>query len=161
MRRSLATFVLLLATGCGGGGGGSDRRTLVDSRDNYDPRSLDPALSTDVPTGLPPDVILAGKRVDLALLCVGASNDTQDAPAPTIAALSPRYVIGGHWEDFFKSADDTPSPIAFHDIPQWSQRGRNAVSLLGPEPKELVRNGKSTTTRALIADPMDTFEIPR
>lgn len=28
-----------------------DRRTLIDSRDNYDPRSLDPALSTDVPTG--------------------------------------------------------------------------------------------------------------
>ena len=40
---------LLLA--CGGSGGGTDRRTLVDSRDNYDPRSLDPALSTDVPTG--------------------------------------------------------------------------------------------------------------
>ena len=29
----------------------TDRRTLIDSRDNYDPRSLDPALSTDVPTG--------------------------------------------------------------------------------------------------------------
>lgn len=28
-----------------------DRHTLIDSRDNYDPRSLDPALSTDVPTG--------------------------------------------------------------------------------------------------------------
>jgi peptide/nickel transport system substrate-binding protein/oligopeptide transport system substrate-binding protein len=27
------------------------RRELIDSRDNYDPRSLDPALSTDVPTG--------------------------------------------------------------------------------------------------------------
>src|SRR5690606_26000095 len=26
-------------------------RTLVDSRDTYDPRSMDPALSTDVPTG--------------------------------------------------------------------------------------------------------------
>jgi ABC-type transport system substrate-binding protein len=28
-----------------------DRRTIIDSRDEYDPRSLDPALSTDVPTG--------------------------------------------------------------------------------------------------------------
>src|SRR5919199_2219976 len=36
---------------CGGGGTSTNRRTLVDSRDNYDPRSLDPALSTDVPTG--------------------------------------------------------------------------------------------------------------
>jgi ABC-type transport system substrate-binding protein len=51
MRRSLALLVVVLAAGCGGGGGGTDRRTLVDSRDNYDPRSLDPALSTDVPTG--------------------------------------------------------------------------------------------------------------
>ncbi|HEY5219649.1 MAG TPA: ABC transporter substrate-binding protein, partial [Gemmatimonadaceae bacterium] len=29
----------------------TSRRTLVDARDTYDPRSLDPALSTDVPTG--------------------------------------------------------------------------------------------------------------
>ncbi|HEU4720171.1 MAG TPA: ABC transporter substrate-binding protein, partial [Gemmatimonadaceae bacterium] len=51
MRRSIALLVTLLAMACGGGGGGADRRTLVDSRDTYDPRSLDPALSTDVPTG--------------------------------------------------------------------------------------------------------------
>jgi peptide/nickel transport system substrate-binding protein/oligopeptide transport system substrate-binding protein len=29
----------------------TNRRTIIDSRDNYDPRSLDPAFSTDVPTG--------------------------------------------------------------------------------------------------------------
>jgi peptide/nickel transport system substrate-binding protein/oligopeptide transport system substrate-binding protein len=51
MRRSTALLLPLLALACGGGGGGTERRTLVDSRDNYDPRSLDPALSTDVPTG--------------------------------------------------------------------------------------------------------------
>src|SRR3954467_6866806 len=51
MRRSIAPLFLALALACGGGGGGTDRRTIVDSRDNYDPRSLDPALSTDVPTG--------------------------------------------------------------------------------------------------------------
>jgi oligopeptide transport system substrate-binding protein len=36
---------------CGGGSEAPDRRAIIDSRDNYDPRSLDPALSTDVPTG--------------------------------------------------------------------------------------------------------------
>jgi peptide/nickel transport system substrate-binding protein len=36
---------------CSGPGGPPDRRTLIDSRDNNDPRSLDPALSVDVPTG--------------------------------------------------------------------------------------------------------------
>jgi ABC-type transport system substrate-binding protein len=53
MRRLiLLVFILLLSgTGCGGSGGAPNRRTLIDSRDTYDPRSLDPALSTDVPTG--------------------------------------------------------------------------------------------------------------
>lgn len=50
MRRCAALLSALLVVACGGGGG-SSRRTLIDSRDNYDPRSLDPALSTDVPTG--------------------------------------------------------------------------------------------------------------
>jgi len=47
-------FLLLLPAilACGGGGESAPaRKTLIDSRDNYDPRSLDPALSTDVPTG--------------------------------------------------------------------------------------------------------------
>jgi ABC-type transport system substrate-binding protein len=36
---------------CRGGESAPQRSSLVDSRDTYDPRSLDPALSTDVPTG--------------------------------------------------------------------------------------------------------------
>src|SRR5687767_13558481 len=48
-RKVLVT--LLAATACTGGESSPARRTLVDSRDTEDPRSLDPALSTDVPTG--------------------------------------------------------------------------------------------------------------
>ena len=44
----LATYA---ATGCRGGESTPQRSSVVDSRDTYDPRSLDPALSTDVPTG--------------------------------------------------------------------------------------------------------------
>jgi ABC-type transport system substrate-binding protein len=47
----LALLVAGIAGGCGGGDAGGTRHTLFDSRDTYDPRSLDPALSTDVPTG--------------------------------------------------------------------------------------------------------------
>lgn len=36
---------------CGGDREAPSRRTIIDSRDETDPRSLDPALSTDVPTG--------------------------------------------------------------------------------------------------------------
>ena len=50
MRRFLPLF-LAFAVACTGGDSSPTRRTLVDSRDTYDPRSLDPALSTDVPTG--------------------------------------------------------------------------------------------------------------
>jgi ABC-type transport system substrate-binding protein len=51
MRRSIALLVPIALLACGGAGTTTDRRTLIDSRDNYDPRSLDPVLSTDVPTG--------------------------------------------------------------------------------------------------------------
>jgi ABC-type transport system substrate-binding protein len=40
-----------MCLGACGGTNAPTRRTLIDSRDSYDPRSLDPALSTDVPTG--------------------------------------------------------------------------------------------------------------
>ncbi len=51
--RNAASCLLVFATIMGGCGEQStpSRRTIVDSRDNYDPRSLDPARSTDVPTG--------------------------------------------------------------------------------------------------------------
>src|SRR5437762_12825161 len=51
--RRLILFVIPAVLSGGGGGESSapQRKTLIDSRDTYDPRSLDPALSTDVPTG--------------------------------------------------------------------------------------------------------------
>ncbi len=50
---ALASALVGGALACTGTGGdaSSGRHRLVDSRDTYDPRSLDPALSTDVPTG--------------------------------------------------------------------------------------------------------------
>lgn len=51
--RSWRSAILAALTTIAACGGSSvpDRHLLIDSRDNYDPRSLDPALSTDVPTG--------------------------------------------------------------------------------------------------------------
>ena len=51
MRRATLLLLLLASVACRGGDSSPTRRTLIDSRDTYDPRSLDPALSTDVPTG--------------------------------------------------------------------------------------------------------------
>src|SRR5881275_2871833 len=51
--RRLFLLVLPAVLSCGGGGESTapQRKTIIDSRDTYDPRSMDPALSTDVPTG--------------------------------------------------------------------------------------------------------------
>lgn len=48
---TLASLVLAGVPACRGSDAVPDRRTIIDSRDTYDPRSLDPARSTDVPTG--------------------------------------------------------------------------------------------------------------
>ncbi len=49
--RPLLLLIVPAVIACTGGESSPTRRTLIDSRDTYDPRSLDPALSTDVPTG--------------------------------------------------------------------------------------------------------------
>ena len=49
--RRLFLLVLPAILGCGGSESTAARKSIIDSRDTYDPRSLDPALSTDVPTG--------------------------------------------------------------------------------------------------------------
>src|SRR5438067_4144461 len=51
--RRLFLLVIPAILSCGGGGESTapQRKTIIDSRDTYDPRSLDPALATDVPTG--------------------------------------------------------------------------------------------------------------
>ena len=51
MRRLLPAVLLFVAVACRGGESAPQRRTLIDSRDTYDPRTLDPALATDVPSG--------------------------------------------------------------------------------------------------------------
>jgi oligopeptide transport system substrate-binding protein len=50
-RIAIACSALCLVASCRGGDAMPARHSLIDSRDTYDPRSLDPALSTDVPTG--------------------------------------------------------------------------------------------------------------
>ena len=47
----LLAFATSGVLACRGGESAPQRNAVVDSRDTYDPRSLDPALSTDVPTG--------------------------------------------------------------------------------------------------------------
>jgi peptide/nickel transport system substrate-binding protein/oligopeptide transport system substrate-binding protein len=50
-RIAASAALAVAAAACGGDAADAERHSIVDSRDTEDPRSLDPALSTDVPTG--------------------------------------------------------------------------------------------------------------
>src|SRR5690242_19173439 len=56
----LAACATMASLAACGGPSTPNRHTLIDSRDNYDPRSLDPALSTDVPTGRAVSLVFDG-----------------------------------------------------------------------------------------------------
>lgn len=114
---------------------------------------------TDTPIGHVPAKFLAEKRVDLALMCVGTYDRVDGAsPANALAALTPRYALGGHWEDFFGSADAPPVAIPFLDVPGWANKARAALPSSG-EPHAMLHGGIASPDRASIPQPGDTYEI--
>ncbi|MGH9462368.1 MAG: hypothetical protein ACRD1X_14195 [Vicinamibacteria bacterium] len=60
---------------------------------------------TNVPIGEVHPSLLEEKRVDLALLCVGNFFDVA-SPTHIVTNTHPRYVILGHWENFFRAQNE-------------------------------------------------------
>ena len=114
----------------------------------------------DAPVGHVPEAFLAGKRVDLALMCVGTYDHVDEAsPAKALAALLPRYALGSHWEDFFGALDAPPQPIPFLDVQAWGTKARAALPD-ADEPRSMFRNGAPVTYRTALPQPGDTFDLP-
>lgn len=93
--------------------------------------------------GAVPKAALDGyPRVDLAITCVGASDSAVDYPGPLLREVKPRYVVLGHWEDFFgnKPCDEdfTSRELAVRmtDIPAFISRMEQAspAPFLMPHP---------------------------
>lgn len=114
---------------------------------------------TNAPIGHVPPEVLADHRVDVALLCVGSSNNVDDEPYGVLTALKPRYAVGGHWEDFFKSIDDPVSPVALVDVNAWLTKAKNALSPSTSAEPPLSIRGKSSPDRALLPQPGDSFVV--
>lgn len=85
----------------------------------------------DAPTNPPiadvPPAVLAGKQVDVALLCVGSSDAVDDYPTHTLTTMNPRFALSGHWEDFFQPASDAPQPIPLLDVAAYTARADAAL----------------------------------
>jgi L-ascorbate metabolism protein UlaG (beta-lactamase superfamily) len=77
---------------------------------------------------LPPFTGVDQKSVDVAIVCAGNFKKVEEYPALLLAALRPRYVIVGHWEDFFHDQDDTPTPVRLTDTRELAAR----LDLMGP-----------------------------
>jgi Beta-lactamase superfamily domain len=57
--------------------------------------------ATRKPIGYPPGT----DPVDLAVLCMGGTTELPDFPRDIVETVRPRFVMGSHWEDFFKPRD--------------------------------------------------------
>lgn len=110
------------------------------------------------PIGLVPPEVLADKRIDLALMCVGTYDKVPNEPTVSLTALDPRFALGGHWEDFFQPFSHAPPPIPFLNVQQWADRAR--ASMVTPQRRPLIRNSAAFTGRALLPMPDDVFVVP-
>ena len=140
-------LLALAVVACRGGESAPQRRSIVDSRDNYDPRSLDPALSTDVPTGRA-----------VGYLFDGLTRFTPDAKVEPGA----RRALGR----LARRPDlHLPSPARRH-IPRRhavhrAARRSRAGSARSTPRRRAVAAGRSVRSRARRTSPAGTCEIDR
>lgn len=159
MRRFLTIAlpaVALLA--CTGGDSSPARRMLVDSRDTEDPRSLDPALSTDVPTGRA-----------VAYLFEGLTRFTPDARV--VPGLATRWEVSEdgrvytfHLRDGVTFHDGTPF-VARHVVQSWQRaldpetRGGRGWPLYPIEGAREFANGTAASVAGLAAPDDSTVVV--
>ena len=113
---------------------------------------------TNPPIGHVPPAVLAGKAVDVALLCVGSSDAVEDQPTQILANLTPRFALSGHWEDFFQPLTSPPQPIPLLDLDGYVQKAEAAMT--GDADAPLVVDGTSTSTRHVLVQPGSRFVVP-
>ena len=113
---------------------------------------------TNAPKGYIPAWILAGAPVDVAILNVGSYDAVTDQPTDIIASLQPRYVISGHWEDFFQPVDSPPQPLPLLDLQTYLDRAEAALP--GPADAPMVIDGMPTTDRHHLEQPGDQLVFP-
>ncbi len=101
---------------------------------------------TDAPVGFPwggkepPD----GKRVDVSLICLGGDFEhLHDHPEGIITATRPRFLVLGHWENFFVPQNEIcraskVAAIPLQDTQQFIRRATAAMKKAGLKGKPIV-----------------------
>jgi len=90
------------------------------------------ACNADI--GIPSNEILLEKEIDVLLLCVGNYNQVIDYPEIVIGRTRPRFIIGNHWEDFFRSFENnqrSPKLIPGTNVPKFIEKVNLRIAELG------------------------------
>lgn len=110
------------------------------------------------PIGEVPPALLEGHRVDLAILCVGSNDAVTNQPTDIIASLNPRFVLSGHWEDFFQARDQPIQPITLLNVDQYVSRAEAALA--EPPDAPMLVDGAPIAGRHVLVMPGSRFVVP-
>jgi hypothetical protein len=84
--------------------------------------------ASNTPLGFPP--MLHGddqRSVDVAIVCAASFSQVQGYPEGILRAVDPRYVVMGHWEDFFISQEKPPRPVPMTDVAEFVARTKRVL----------------------------------
>ena len=117
---------------------------------------------TNAPIGEVPAAVLGDVPVDVALLCVGSNDAVANQPTAIIEALRPRFVLSGHWEDFFQPRSAAPRPIPLLDVDTYVMRANAALAAhpFGVGDGELVVNGIDGPERQVLVHAGTWLTVP-
>jgi hypothetical protein len=74
------------------------------------------------PAGLAPEPLIAERRVDVAILVPATFDQVDWHPEAPVENLDPRWVLLGHWEDFFVPVDEPTRSIRLTDLGHFEGR---------------------------------------
>jgi len=74
------------------------------------------------PFGLAPRALVGERPVDVAILVPATFDQVEWHPEAVAMNLRPRWVLLGHWEDFFVPPSDAPRPVMLTDLAHFRTR---------------------------------------
>ncbi len=77
---------------------------------------------SQAPAGFAPDELIDERPVDVAILVPATFDQVDWHPEAFVENLQPRWVLLGHWENFFKPIDDPTRSILLTDIGHFEGR---------------------------------------
>ncbi|MBW2495047.1 MAG: MBL fold metallo-hydrolase [Deltaproteobacteria bacterium] len=100
--------------------------------------------ASNTPLGYPPALDENDRQgTDVAIVCAASFSQVEGYPEGILRAVDPRYVVLGHWEDFFLSQEKPPRPVPMTDVAEFVARTKRVLPedahWVLPEPHAVLR----------------------